>query len=218
MDTFIFILEIIGLTAFAITGTLDSIESRMDLLGVLIMGVVTSVGGGITRDIILGHIPKSFTNPFYIYLSLIISAATFTFVYYKRNIRGENISNYFDGLLTITDAIGLAVFTILGMNVAYSMSMNLSPILYLLCGTLTACGGGILRDIMSQKLPYVFERNIYASASILGSILYFILRKSHLSEPVSMIIAILFIFIVRYIADRKNLQLPKIRTNNDIQR
>lgn len=216
MDTFIFILEIVGLTAFAITGALDSIESRMDMLGVLIMGVVTSIGGGITRDIILGQIPRSFADPFYFYASLIISLATFAFVYYKRNIKGENISNYFDDILTITDAIGLAVFSILGMNVAYSISLEFSPILYLVCGTLTACGGGILRDIMSQKLPYVFDRNIYASASILGSVIYFLLRRTPVAQPTSMIISILIIFIVRYIADRKNLQLPKIRTNNDI--
>lgn len=213
MDAFIFRLEILGVIAFAVSGALDGIESRMDLLGVLILGVITSVGGGIIRDLVLGiNPPKSFVNPVYIYVAFTASLSTFIWTYYKRNIKKDSINFLFNKWLTTFDAIGLAVFTILGMNVAYSLSYDYRGIVYVFVGVITGVGGGILRDLLSRKMPYIMERNIYASASIIGALVhYFLIKYGLFASPVSMIISIIIIFTVRMVAAKYELNLPKVR-------
>ncbi|NLW52247.1 MAG: trimeric intracellular cation channel family protein [Tissierellia bacterium] len=213
MDDFIFRLEILGVIAFAVTGALDAIDSKMDLLGVIILGVTTSVGGGIIRDLVLGiNPPKSFVNPIYIYIATISSLLTFAWTYYKRNIKKESIKFLFNQWLTTFDAIGLAVFTVLGMNVAYSLSYDYRGIVYVFVGVITGVGGGILRDVLSQKMPYILERNIYASASIVGALVhYFLIKHQIFTQPVSMIISMLIIFTVRMVAAKFELNLPKVR-------
>lgn len=213
MFNFIFILEIIGVLAFSITGALDAIESKTDLLGVLILGVTTAVGGGLIRDIVLGiNPPKSFVSPIYVYIALAASLATFLFLYLNRNVLGNNVSKFFDTMLTTTDAIGLSVFTILGMNVAYELNYDYRGLVYIFVGLITGVGGGILRDVLSRKIPYVLERNIYASASIIGALLYYYFRShTDIGVYLAMIISMLVIFSIRMYAASKDLSLPKIK-------
>ena len=211
MEQLISLLEIIGLLAFAITGSLEAIKSKTDLLGVVILGVVTSVGGGIIRDLVLGITPpNAFKNPIAIYIATFVSLAVFVTLYYNKKVLGNTSTKYFGSLLTATDAIGLAVFTILGMNVAASISMNLRGVVFIFVGVITGVGGGVVRDVLLGKVPYILEKNVYASASILGAIIYYLLIKYQVfNSPTSMMLSIGIIFITRMIAAKNNIQLPK---------
>jgi len=211
MEQLISLLEIIGLLAFAITGSLEAIKAKTDLLGVVILGVVTSVGGGIIRDLVLGITPpNAFKNPIAIYIATFVSLGVFLMLYYNKKVLGNASTQYFGGLLTATDAIGLAVFTILGMNVAASISMNLRGVVFIFVGVITGVGGGVVRDVLLGKVPYILEKNVYASASILGAIIYYLLIKySIFNSATRMMLSIGIIFVTRMIAAKNNIQLPK---------
>ena len=212
MDSVISVLEMIGLFAFAVTGSLEAIKSKNDLLGVLILGVTTSVGGGIIRDLILGiNPPNAFANPRYIYIATLVSFFVFILFYYNKKILGNPSPKYFDEILTFSDAIGLAVFTVLGMNVAFSLSTDFRGVIYVFVGLISGVGGGILRDVMLNKVPYILDRNIYASASILCAVAYYLFMKYDVFYPtMSMVFSMIIIFTTRMYAAKNNLHLPKV--------
>ncbi len=212
METLISILEVIGVVAFSISGALEAIKAKNDILGVILLGAITAVGGGIIRDLVLGiNPPNTFVNPKFIYISVFCSLASFIFIYYNRKLLGNPRTKIFDMTMTTTDALGLAVFTVLGMNVAYSLSYSYRGVIYIFVGLITGVGGGILRDLMLNRIPNVLDRNIYASASIVGAIAYYLLNKSaYFLGSINMLIAIGIIFTIRMVAATKNLQLPKV--------
>lgn len=212
MDLFIAALEFIGVIAFASSGALEAIQSKMDILGVVIISVTTAFGGGIIRDLVLGvNPPNVFTDPNYMYVAMGVSLTIFMLLYFNKKILGNPSYKYFDILLTISDAIGLAVFTVLGMNVAFAVSQDFRGAIYIFVGLITGVGGGVLRDLMLSKVPYILDRNVYASASMLGAIIYYLLRRStDLPIAVMMLISMLIIFTVRMIAAIKNIHLPKV--------
>lgn len=211
MELVISSFEILGVIVFAITGALEAIKSGLDLLGVLIIGVTTAVGGGIIRDLVLGiNPPASFNDPKYIYIAGATALIVFSFAYYNKKVMGNASIKIFDKILTLTDAIGLAVFTVLGMKVAYALSYEYRGVIYVFVGLITGVGGGVIRDVLLQKVPYILERNIYASASIIGAIIfYFMTKYGLLTEALRMEISILIIFSIRMYAARHNLDLPK---------
>ncbi len=211
MESVISFFEILGVIVFAITGALEAIKSGLDLLGVLIIGVTTAVGGGIIRDLVLGiNPPASFNDPKYIYIAGATALIVFSFAYYNKKVMGNASIKIFDKILTLTDAIGLAVFTVLGMKVAYALSYEYRGVIYVFVGLITGVGGGVIRDVLLQKVPYILEKNIYASASIIGAIIfYFMTKYGLLTEALRMEISILIIFSIRMYAARHNLDLPK---------
>lgn len=212
METFISILEVLGVVAFSISGALEAIKAKNDILGVILLGTLTAVGGGIIRDLVLGiNPPNTFVNPKFIYISVFCSLISFFIIYYDRKLLGNPRTKIFDLMMTTTDALGLAVFTVLGMNVAYSLSYSYRGVIYIFVGLITGVGGGILRDLMLNRVPNVLDRNIYASASIVGAIVYFYLKKSaYFLGSINMLIAMGIIFTIRMVAATKNLQLPKV--------
>lgn len=212
MQSVISFFEIVGIIVFAITGALEAIKSKMDLLGVLIIGTTTAVGGGIIRDLVLGiNPPASFNNPIFIYYATSTSLIVFMIAYFNKKIMGNASVTFFDKILTVTDALGLAVFTILGMKVAYALSYEYRGVIYIFVGLITGVGGGVIRDVLLQKVPYILERNIYASASIIGAVIFYLLTKNNiLNEALRMEISILIIFVIRIYAAKHNLNLPKV--------
>lgn len=212
MQSVISFFEIVGIIVFAITGALEAIKSKMDLLGVLIIGTTTAVGGGIIRDLVLGiNPPASFNNPIFIYYATSTSLIVFMIAYFNKKIMGNASVTIFDKILTVTDALGLAVFTILGMKVAYALSYEYRGVIYIFVGLITGVGGGVIRDVLLQKVPYILERNIYASASIIGAVIFYLLTKNNiLNEALRMEISILIIFVIRIYAAKHNLNLPKV--------
>jgi uncharacterized membrane protein YeiH len=192
------IFEIIGTIAFAISGALIGIEKKLDLFGIVFLSITTAVGGGIFRDIVIGNIPPvAFIRPVYCTVSVISSFITFAL--YKKIIRLKNI-------IFIFDAIGLGVFTAIGSNAALAHNIN-HPFLVISMGLITGVGGGLLRDVFVKDIPYVFRKEIYAVASLAGSLGFYL---THLVSTDMMPLYVCFIitFVTRILSVRFNINLP----------
>ena len=172
MDTFIFVLEIIGTVAFASSGAMTAIEKKMNIFGVNILGATTAVGGGMMRDIILGVTPPTaFSQPVYILFSILTSTLLFAIVYTNPEILNSRIKNrYYDKIMLWCDTAGLGIFTVVGIQTASRILPQDNPFFFVFIGVLTGVGGGVLRDIMAGETPYILVREIYASAAIAGGI------------------------------------------------
>lgn len=211
MSSFLTFVEYIGIIAFAISGALEGIKQRYDYLGVVILGIVTSTGGGVIRDLILGITPPySLRSGINIYLAVIVATIVFIVNLLDDNVNRWTINKLFDETLVLTDAMGLAVFVITGMQVAYNISNSYSAILYIFVGTISGVGGGIIRDMLVSNTPYIFDGHIYASAAIIGSTAYHLLTYyTELPVRLVMIFCIILIFVIRMISYHLNLNLPR---------
>lgn len=224
------IFEIIGTIAFAISGTLVGIQKHFDLFGVIFLSVTTSMGGGIFRDIIIGNTPPvSFENPIYFLISL--GTALFIFAFYF--LSGHNYKNRpsninggprdkscrcreqlrkavsLKNIILVSDAIGLGVFTAVGSNAAMAHDAGQS-FLVVSMGLITGIGGGILRDVFARDIPFVFKKEIYAVASVLGG-LGFYYAYNYFSHIWSLYICFFITFIVRIVSIACGLNLPVLR-------
>lgn len=200
------IFEIIGTIAFAASGAFVAMKYRLDLFGLLCSAVVTATGGGMCRDIILGNTPPlMFRDPSYVIIAVLAGLLT-SFVYepaMRSSHKGLIIT-----LINICDALGLSVFTIVGMRTAIALGYDGNAFLVCFVGVISAVGGGILRDLLNARRPIVLHKEIYATAAILGAILYYNLRTL-LPDGYAACAAMILIFSVRLIALRYNLNLPR---------
>lgn len=211
MSRFLTFVEYIGIIAFAISGALEGIKKRYDYLGVVILGIVTSTGGGMIRDLILGvNPPYSLRSGINIYLAIIVATIVFIVNLLDDNVNRWTVNKLFDETLVLSDSMGLAVFVITGMQVAYNISNSYSAILYIFVGTISGVGGGIIRDMLVSNTPYIFDGHIYASAAIIGSTAYHLLTYyTELPVRLVMIFCIILIFVIRMISYHFNLNLPR---------
>lgn len=193
-------LEIIGTIAFAASGALVGIKKRLDIFGITLLAIVTAVGGGILRDTILGNTPPlSLTHPAFILLSIAVAGIVSFSV--KKVIRRQKLLNLFD-------AIGLGAFTATGA----SLGINYDNILLVLTlGVLTGIGGGVIRDLLVLEIPFVLQREVYATASLIGALTFYALQ---LYLPVDIAIYPAFIMTtgVRLYALHYKIDLPRIRS------
>lgn len=211
----VFVLEMIGTIAFTISGALTGIRKRMDLLGVIILGVVTAVGGGIMRDILLGIFPpKAFLDGTYLAVSVLSSTIIFFYIYLRLKGYRHLSETKFTHVVTIADAIGLGIFSVVGVKSVFDAGFAYNLFIPVFLGAMTGVGGGLLRDILAGDRPYIFVKHIYACASIAGAILCALLWKPA-GEAVSMLSGFLLVVLVRFIAIRYKLNLPHI---NDMER
>lgn len=178
---------------------MKAIKKGMDLLGVLVLGFSTALGGGIISDILLGKTPP--TNLVYLpYPLTALVASLITFIYYKIFVNANKPLLY-------ADALGLGAFAASGSSLAYAVEP--SPLLVIMIGTITAVGGGVIRDILSNEIPVILTREFYASAAILGSSIYYVMRFLNLNVNYDIIISFLVTTIIRIIAMRLKWELPK---------
>ena len=196
----LFALEIIGTIAFSISGALVAIKHEMDIFGVLMLGLTTAVGGGVLRDIVLGINPPSiFDNPIFIVIALVVSIIVFM----------PSIRKYIKGMdfvIQLMDALGLAVFTMIGTEA--SLSYN-NFALAIFTGVLTGVGGGILRDIFAKQDLYIFVKHFYACAALIGAIFAFFCLK--MNKNFAIVGGIIIIFILRMCAYKYKWNLPKAK-------
>lgn len=210
------VFEIIGSIAFAISGSMLAIKKEMDLFGILILGIVTSVGGGAIRDIVIGNTPPAmFQNPKCTVISSITAMIVFISwkIYIrKRNLFSEKIARRTDimyhNLLFLSDTLGLAAFTILGMEATISFLHTDQFLLIAFVGLITGVGGGILRDLLAGEIPYVLQKHIYATACIFGIIGYYILYH-FIPENAAALIGFCLVLVVRYLAKHFEWNLPR---------
>ncbi len=206
---FIFIMEIIGTIAFACSGAMVAIRKELDLLGVLVLGVVTAVGGGMFRDLLIGvHPPVLFTKPVYVTVALLSAAVIFLLVRLSGRARKLLESELYDSILNLMDAIGLGVFTIVGVNSAVDGDYGHLLFLKIFLGVITGVGGGLLRDMMVCEIPGILKRHIYACASLAGAFSYVGLQN-YLRTDLSMIISTLLVILIRVLARRYKWNLPR---------
>ncbi|SFB90172.1 Uncharacterized membrane protein YeiH [Marinospirillum celere] len=162
LPLFIFSLDLFGTVVFAIAGVLAAAKRRLDLFGVVVVGTVTAIGGGTLRDLILGRLPVFWVqDTLYITLTFITSVIVFALA---RKIRFPHRA------IQVADAIGLAVFTVIGANVA--LSLGHPPMIAVVTGVMTAVFGGIVRDVLTAVKPMIFEKEIYATAVMAGAFVY----------------------------------------------
>lgn len=198
--TFLEVIDIIGVVAFSIAGAYAAMEKRLDIFGVLILAFVTAIGGGTLRDLLLGNTPI-FWLSHKLYGWVIFSAAIAAILF-------KNILRNFRRTLLVFDSLGLGLFTIVGMQAG--MAVGLSSLACIALGTITGCFGGILRDITLNKIPIIFEKEIYASACIIGGLLYLVLIQTTLIRELADIISICVVTIIRLLAVRFDLRLPSL--------
>ncbi len=198
---FIYFLDIIGTFAFAVSGALVASDKKFDLFGVVIIAFVTAVGGGMLRDLLIDAHPINWIGDLN-YMYTIFLAVIFTFLF-KSKIA------HLSKTMFLFDTVGLSVFTLLGLE--KGLSFNLNPIIALIMGMISAVFGGVLRDVLTNKIPLIFEKEIYASACLIGGISYLLLTYFNMTENVIFVFSASIIVIIRVIAVKFKLQLPKIK-------
>ena len=202
-----FILEVIGTIAFAFAGALVAIDNDLDLFGIECMAVMTACGGGMTRDIILGNTPPMmFRNP--VYVTMAVATGFLTVIIYHKFIQSLYKDKILD-MVSILDAIGLAIFTIVGMDLAMQLGFSGA---FLICamGVLTAVGGGLLRDVMVNVKPVILTKEVYATASMIGSVFYYFMLQTAVPAIVTTVIALVIIFGLRMWTIIKHINLPVV--------
>lgn len=210
-EIILFILEIVGTIAFAVSGAFVAIKARFDIFGVLVIGCITAVGGGITRDIIIGVTPPAIFSKLYIVgIACLASLVVFIVAYIKRK-KFDEIRERIEHINNIFDAIGLAAFTVMGTEIAFTNGISENVFLSITIGVLTGVGGGVLRDILTETPPYIFKKHVYALASILGAILYYLIRLWVNDTILPSIVAMIFIIGIRLLATKYRWDLPKIQ-------
>ena len=197
------ILDLFGTMAFAVTGAFRAIEHKSDIVGVIILATITGVAGGVIRDIVFGRIPPvAITTP--LYLIITVTTAIILFFLYRTLEKHWNVFLKFD-------AIGLGVFTVIGATFAYNLfGLNFLAIAF--SGLLTAIGGGILRDVFVNEIPIVFVKELYASASFVGVLVFFGLVVAKLDLNVAAISSIAAATGLRLLAIRYDWNLPRATT------
>ncbi len=210
-EIILLILEIVGTIAFAVSGAFVAIKARFDIFGVLVIGCITAVGGGITRDIIIGVTPPAIFSKLYIVgIACLASLVVFIVAYIKRK-KFDEIREKIEHINNIFDAIGLAAFTVMGTEIAFTNGILENVFLSITIGVLTGVGGGVLRDILTETPPYIFRKHVYALASIVGAILYYLIRIWVNDTILPSIVAMIFIIGIRLLATKYRWDLPKIQ-------
>ncbi|WP_342246893.1 trimeric intracellular cation channel family protein [Pseudomonas sp. OTU5201] len=200
MEQLLYLSDLFGVAVFAITGALMAGRKSMDLFGVLVIAIITALGGGTLRDVILGNHPVSWIrDDTYILVASLAAVGTVLWVRLTRPINET-------GLL-LADAFGLAVFTVYGTDVA--LQHNLQPGTAVIMGVITAVGGGVLRDIICNEVPLIFQKEIYAIACIAGSLIFLGLREVALPAWLATAAAMLVVLLIRLAAIHWKLSLPR---------
>lgn len=194
------ILEILGTAAFAISGALAALNKRLDIFGVLIITFATAIGGGTIRDVMIGNTPVAWMKD-QMAIRTIFIAYLLTLIF-QRHFKKLPLT------LTIFDAIGLGFATIVGLQ--RGLEAQLSPAICVTLGMVTGCFGGVVRDVLLNEIPLVFRKDIYASASLLGGLLYFLFSGWEMFAPLATSLSILAVVLLRLAVVRFGWKLPDL--------
>jgi uncharacterized membrane protein YeiH len=204
--SFTYIIEILGTFSFAAAGAFAAMEKKLDPFGVLIISFVTAIGGGTIRDVLIGVQPVAWlSNSTAIWVILSAAIAAVFFGSYLKKL---------EKMLFLFDAMGLGLFTIIGIQTG--LSHGFSTGICIMLGTITGCFGGVLRDILLNNVPLIFQKEIYASAGILGGLLFFALLRIDMVSNLAGVISILFVFFLRLLAVRFNWSLPRFYDKKEV--
>jgi len=196
---FIFVLDILGVVAFSISGVLAAMRKGLDVFGILIIAFVTSVGGGTLRDVLIKADVSWLNNMTYVYVIIITTIFA---------IALRNKLNYLRKSLFLFDTFGIGLYTVVGVEKA--ISAGLPPVICVAFGTMSACFGGVIRDILCNDIPVIFHKEIYATACILGGFSYFGLTYFNLPQDLIFILSGIVVIAVRISAVVFKISLPRV--------
>ncbi len=192
-------LDLFGTAVFAMTGALRAMSKRLDLMGAVVLAVVTAMGGGMMRDALIGrHPPAAFADQSYLIIAIAVGVFTF---FWGRHVREQ------ESWLITFDAIGLGVFTLVGAWVADQAQLSAVGIIFI--AMLTATGGGVLRAMLVNEIPFILKKEIYASASLLGAVTYLLLQELDIVSNVIIWSVIIVTTGARLLSWRWNIHLPQ---------
>lgn len=197
----IYAIDIAGTFAFAISGALVAIRKKFDVFGVLIIAFVTAVGGGMTRDVLINAHPINWIGDIN-YIWIILTAVVVTFLFRSKIAPLRKTMFLFD-------TIGISVFTLIGVQ--KGLSFDLHPFVALVMGMSSAVMGGVIRDVLTNEIPLIFHREIYASACLAGGMVYLLLHPFNINEDLLFVISAGIIVTIRTIAVQYKLELPRIK-------
>lgn len=202
--TLFYALDVLGTIAFAVSGALVAINKKMDPFGVFIIAFVTAVGGGTLRDVLIGRQPVIWMNDItYIFL---IGIAVIIAIIFRKKLK------YLHKSLFLFDTIGLGIFTITGTEIG--INAHFHPVISIALGTMTACFGGVIRDILCNEIPILFRKEIYATACILGSIAFIVLNHFNVDQTIIYVSTSFIVIGIRLVAVKYHLSLPTFYSKN----
>lgn len=214
METAILIIEILGVISFSISGALVAIDKETDVFGVVFLAAITTFGGGIMRDIIIGRIPAFFVSmPLYVLISIATSLTVFfvAMIFKKQYVREEKLVEYINDF---ADAAAIAIFAVTSVQICLDFVPGCGPFLAIMMGMVSSIGGGMTRDMMLREIPFVLRKRVYALAVIAGASVYYvsavyIFVGSATCEIVSGILGFVTCFAIRILAIRFKWNMPK---------
>lgn len=208
MNVLVFILEMIGTVAFAVSGAVVALKKRMDIFGVAVLGVTTAVGGGVMRDLLLGKTPPAmFTDPVYALVAVVVSLVVFL-PFVRRRVLSNNRA--YELMLLISDSAGLGAFAAVGTQAVMDSAYRDNLFLAVFLGTITGVGGGVLRDLLANKIPKILAKRIYACAAIAGALACALLWNTA-GEMWAMLACIVLTVVLRVLAAHFKWSLPRPR-------
>lgn len=199
----IYLLDLCAVAVCAITATLEARRRELDLFGVVVIAVISGIGGGTVRDLLLGRLPVYWIHdPTYVVVGMIAGTLTF---FLGRRLRLPK--NFF----LVPDAIGLALFTVIGTSIA--LQFQVPWLIAALMGVITGVFGGVIRDILCNEVPLIFRTDIYATASLAGALLLITLDRSGLDHSLAVLFAMVSTVAIRLAAIRWHIHLPRLRSD-----
>lgn len=212
MDSYIVLMEILGTISFSISGVITGMKRNLDIFGTVFLGITTAVGGGVIRDIILNQdIPAVFRDPTY---AAIATAVALIFLIPPIRKAITKKKRIYELTLLIMDSLGLGIFTVVGVRASMLAVPDGGMVLHTFLGVITGVGGGVLRDVLSKNLPYIFTKHIYALASIAGACICCILWNMIGMIP-SMLCGAAVIFVLRCLAAHFQWDLPHVHDDQE---
>lgn len=214
----IFITELIGVVAFAVSGAMLGIEKKLDIFGVMVFAVTTACGGGVVRDILLGVIPPMmFRKSIYVMVAIVSSIAAFYLASLLGSFWAEHVE-FYNHWMNFLDALGLGVFAATSVNTVMQLYPGSGVFMATFMGTVTAVGGGVIRDTMANQIPLIFRKRVYAIPAIAGSAVHYYMMKAGAPGAASMFFCIGSILVLRLLAARYRWNLPKAPDAQWLQR
>lgn len=209
MEIFSTVIEVIGIIAFSVSGAMVAIRRKTDLFGVILLAILTAMGGGLLRDIIFSFSPPViFGLKWYLLICVIVSVIVFLIArkysktYLENETKIEHINDIFD-------ALGLGIFAVMGTKVGIEHGFIDDAIITISCGVITCIGGGIIRDVLTKSIPFVLVKRIYAIAAILGSSVYYVMYMFGINDGIAIVAGVLVTFILRLLAMIFKWNMPK---------
>ncbi|MCG9793236.1 trimeric intracellular cation channel family protein [Flavobacterium algicola] len=196
-----YLIQIIGVLAFSMSGALTAMNKRMDIFGIFIIAFVTALGGGTLRDVLIGKTPVGWMEDL-TYVNFVIAGFVLAIIFRKK-LEHLRVS------LFLFDTIGLGVFTLIGIE--KGISVGLHPVICIAIGTMTACFGGVIRDILCNEIPVIFRKEVYATICIFGGIVYFGLKTFNLNDDILYLITSSIIISIRLMAVKFKWALPTLQ-------